>query len=68
MVIKLVYNSSMLKAICFDLDGVYFLNGKSNFIKSLVDLGVTEDEAKRVFLKSDQMNKQYKLGTMTDEE
>lgn len=68
MVIKLVYNSSMLKAICFDLDGVYFLNGKSNFIKSLVDLGVTEDEAKRVFLKSDQMNKQYKLGTLTDEE
>lgn len=58
----------MIKAICFDLDGVYFLNGKSNFIKSLVELGVPEDEAKRVFLKSDQMNKQYKLGTMTDEE
>jgi len=25
----------MIKAICFDLDGVYFLNGKSNFIKAL---------------------------------
>lgn len=58
----------MIKAICFDLDGVYFLNGKSNFIKSVVELGVSEDEAKRVFLKSDQMNKQYKLGKMTDDE
>lgn len=58
----------MIKAICFDLDGVYFLNGKSNFINALVDLGVSEDEAKRVFLKSDQMNKLYKLGKMTDEE
>lgn len=57
----------MIKAICFDLDGVYFLNGKSNFIKSLVNLGVSEDEAKRVFLKSDQMNKQYKLGKMADD-
>ena len=37
----------MIKAICFDLDGVYFLNGKSNFIKALVDLGVPEDEAAR---------------------
>jgi len=58
----------MIKAICFDLDGVYFLNDKSNFIKSLVNLGVSEDEAKRVFLKSDEMNKQYKLGKITDEE
>ena len=58
----------MIKAICFDLDGVYFLNGKSNFIKALTKLGVVEDEAKRVFLKSDQMNKKYKLGKMTDEE
>lgn len=57
----------MIKAICFDLDGVYFLNGKSNFIKTLIELGVSEDEAKRVFLKSDQMNKQYKLGKMTDD-
>lgn len=58
----------MIKAICFDLDGVYFLNGKSNFIKSLVALGVSEDDAKRVFLKSDEMNKQYKLGKITDDE
>ena len=58
----------MIKAICFDLDGVYFLNGKSNFIKALVELGVSEEEAKRVFLKSDEMNNLYKVGKMTDEE
>lgn len=58
----------MIKAICFDLDGVYFLKGKSSFIKALVDLGVSEDEAKRVFLKSDEMNACYKLGKMTDDE
>lgn len=58
----------MIKAICFDLDGVYFLNGKSNFIKALINLGVSEDEAKRVFLKSDEMNAYYKLGKMTDDE
>lgn len=58
-----------IKAICFDLDGVYFLNGKSNFLKNLcVKYGITEESAKRVFLKSDQMNKQYKLGKMTDNE
>jgi len=58
----------MIKVICFDLDGVYFLNGKSNFIKALGELGVSEDEAKRVFLKSDEMNNRYKIGKMTDEE
>jgi putative hydrolase of the HAD superfamily len=58
----------MIKAITFDLDGVYFPNGKATFIKELQKLGVAEEEAKRVFLKSDEMNKRYKLGTMTDEE
>lgn len=58
----------MIKAITFDLDGVYFPNGKANFIKALGDLGVSEDEAKRVFLKSDQMNQLYKNGKMTDDE
>ena len=42
----------MIKAITFDLDGVYFPNGKANFIKALVNLGVAEDEAKRVFFRS----------------
>lgn len=58
----------MIKAITFDLDGVYFVNGKSNFITNLGKLGVLEDEAKRVFLQSDEMNKLYKTGKMTDDE
>ncbi len=58
----------MIKAITFDLDGVYFINGKSNFISNLQKLGVTEEEAKRVFLQSDEMNKLYKEGKMTDDE
>lgn len=57
-----------IKVITFDLDGVYFPNGKANFIKSLGELGVSEEEAKRVFLKSDQMNQLYKVGKMTDAE
>jgi len=58
----------MIKAITFDLDGVYFVNGKANFIKSLGELGVSEEEAKRVFLESNEMNNVYKTGKMTDEE
>lgn len=58
----------MIKAITFDLDGVYFINGKSNFIKNLVLMGVSEDEAKRVFLQSDEMNKKYKTGEWNDEQ
>ncbi|MCL5090740.1 MAG: HAD-IA family hydrolase [Patescibacteria group bacterium] len=58
----------MIKAITFDLDGVYFPNGKANFIMTLGELGISEEEAKRVFLKSDQMNQFYKNGKMTDEE
>jgi putative hydrolase of the HAD superfamily len=57
----------MIKVICFDLDGVYFINGKKNFIANLVSRGVTEEEAIRVFLKSDQMNQQYKTGRINDE-
>jgi len=58
----------MTKAITFDLDGVYFLNGKDNFIKNLgTKYGIDENEAKRVFLKSDQMNKLYKTGQWDDE-
>lgn len=58
----------MIKAITFDLDGVYFIKGKENFIANLVKLGVTEAEVIRVFFKSDEMNKKYKTGEMTDEE
>lgn len=58
----------MIRAVTFDLDGVYFVNGKSNFISNLQKLGVSDSEAKRVFLQSDEMNKIYKEGKMTDEE
>jgi HAD superfamily hydrolase (TIGR01509 family) len=57
-----------IKVITFDLDGVYFPNGKANFIAALEKLGVSEDEAKRVFLRSPQMNQEYKNGKMTDEQ
>jgi putative hydrolase of the HAD superfamily len=58
----------MTKVITFDLDGVYFPNGKANFMRAVMELGVSEDEFKRVFAKSTQMNDAYKLGKMTDEE
>ena len=58
----------MIKAITFDLDGVYFPDGKEKFLSALEDRGISEDQAKGVFLKSDEMNNQYKLGKMTDDE
>ncbi len=59
----------MIKAITFDLDGVYFLNGKENFIKNLSEkYGVGEDETRRVFLKSEEMNSLYKTGRWSDEQ
>ncbi len=56
----------MIKIITFDLGGVYFPNGKVNFISALEKLGVSEDEAKRLFLTSSEMNQEYKNGKMTD--
>jgi len=56
----------MIKVITFDLDGVYFPNGKANFISALGEMRIPEDEAKRVFLKSPEMNQKYKNGKMTD--
>jgi putative hydrolase of the HAD superfamily len=57
----------MIRAITFDLDGVYFVNGKENFLNNLVNLGVKEKAAKEVFF-SDKMNKEYKLGKLTDDD
>jgi len=57
----------MIQAITFDLDGVYFPDGKAKFVKAIEARGVAHDEAKRVFADSDEMNKQYKLGKMSDE-
>ncbi len=56
----------MIKAISFDLDGVYFKNGKSNFIFNLLDLGISEADSKRIFLQSDKMNHEYKTGKISD--
>jgi HAD superfamily hydrolase (TIGR01509 family) len=58
----------VIKAITFDLDGVYFPNGKKVFLENVGKLGVSEAEAKRVFLQSDEMNCKYKVGQMTDEQ
>ena len=59
----------MIKAVTFDLDGVYFPDGKQQFLAGLEHhYGVTEDDAKRVFFNSDEMNQQYKRGRMTDDE
>lgn len=44
----------MINGITFDLDGVYFINGK--------------EEVVQVFLKSDRMNKEYKEGKIDDQE
>lgn len=57
----------MIRAVTFDLDGVYFLHGKARFLAALVERGVSEAEAKRVFLQSDEMNLLYKRGQMTDD-
>ena len=54
-------------AITFDLDGVYFPKGKKEFGEALAKkYGVAEEDFKRVFLKSEQMNVDYKTGEMTD--
>lgn len=58
----------MIKVITFDLDGVYFPRGKENFINNLISAGVSEAEARRVFLHSDEMNFKYKTGLWTDEQ
>ncbi|MCC7304145.1 HAD-IA family hydrolase [bacterium] len=58
----------MIQVITFDLDGVYFPNGKTNFKNAIMKMGVLENEFKRVFAQSSEMNEQYKLGKMSDEE
>jgi HAD superfamily hydrolase (TIGR01509 family) len=58
----------MIKAIIFDLDGVYFINGKENFIANIVAFGVKEEEVIRVFIESEEMNHKYKTGKWNDDE
>lgn len=56
-----------IKAIVFDLDGVYFNKGKAKFLSSLAHYGVKEANAKSVFLTSQHMA-DYKLGKIDDNE
>ncbi len=58
----------MIKGIIFDLDGVYFINGKENFIKNIsskfkVDIELVKD----VFLRSKEMQ-EYKEGKISGDE
>jgi putative hydrolase of the HAD superfamily len=57
-----------IRATTFDLDGVYFLNGKINFQRNLLRLGVSDAEVDRVYFKSAEMNAQYKIGALSDKE
>jgi epoxide hydrolase-like predicted phosphatase len=58
----------MIKAICFDLDGVYFTpEGIRNFIHSIASLGTTIEKAEFVMFKSEEM-KQLKHGKILENE
>jgi putative hydrolase of the HAD superfamily len=57
----------MIHAVVFDLEGVYFPNGKQNFVQYLLEQGADQDTIERVFLKGDQMDR-YKTGRLTDEQ
>ncbi|HLC33147.1 MAG TPA: HAD-IA family hydrolase [Candidatus Nanoarchaeia archaeon] len=54
-----------IRAVVFDLDGVYFESGTQTFIKKLQEtFSLSEDEIKEVYLKSQQMQ-EYKKGLMS---
>lgn len=57
----------MIRAVTFDLDGVYFLNGKHRFIEALAREGILPEKTKEVIFDSEQM-KAYKRGDLTDAE
>ncbi|MBD3280101.1 HAD-IA family hydrolase [Candidatus Dojkabacteria bacterium] len=58
----------MVKAICFNLDGVYFTEaGKKAFHKALVDITGDEDKVVHVLYKSDEM-RNFVTGKMTEED
>lgn len=58
----------MIKAICFDLDGVYFTpRGKNQFHENLIDLGIPEDKVVHVLYKSPEMFSFVKGEILEDE-
>jgi len=57
-----------MKAVILDLDGVYFMNGKENFIKNInKKYSIPIKNIEDVFLKSDMMRK-YKQGQISGED
>jgi len=57
-----------MKAVILDLDGVYFMNGKENFIKNInKKYSIPIKNIEYVFLKSDMMRK-YKQGQISGED
>jgi|TARA_Y100000310_G_C20451754_1_gene701076 putative hydrolase of the HAD superfamily len=58
----------MIKGIVFDLDGVYFKNGKTNFIRNVSEkFNLDKNIVADFFLKSDLMTK-YKKGEIEGDE
>jgi len=58
----------MVKGIIFDLDGVYFVGGTTNFLDNVSSkFGLDRDKVLQVYLKSDKMQ-QYKRGEISGEE
>lgn len=58
----------MIKAICFDLDGVYFTEqGKKAFLKNLVDLSGSEEKVRYVLYQAPEML-QFVTGTISEGE
>ena len=58
----------MIKAVCFDLDGVYFTpKGMEMFKNMLSAVGISQEKIDLVLYKSEQM-KLFKLGKISEEE
>lgn len=53
----------MIKAITFDLNGVYFPDGKANSLQALGKLGIPEEEIKHVFIASCSLFKRLELSS-----
>ncbi|KXK27601.1 MAG: Beta-phosphoglucomutase [candidate division WS6 bacterium OLB20] len=57
-----------IKAVVFDLDGVYFEGGTETYISSLVNkYGLSKQDIVDVYLKSEEMQR-YKCGVISSEE
>jgi len=58
----------MIKGVICDLDGAYFIDGKANFVKNIVNkYKVTKEDVETLFFSSDLMMN-YKRGEINDSE